>query len=159
MNGFKAIDTSAKPLCSSRRNTISNTRISSCRPSNSIHRIHLILRYTSIIVLISGQDQSKRLSCDPSDSISKQVQASCKSFYATFTSPTSTVTSSIDLYMASEAWHALMELQDEGSVRLIGVSNTYDVRILQILRKSRWCRIASTVRTRKWSLGSCTTGT
>ena len=30
-----------------------------------------------------------------------------------------------------------MELQDEGTVRLIGVSNTYDVRILQALQKAR----------------------
>jgi diketogulonate reductase-like aldo/keto reductase len=30
-----------------------------------------------------------------------------------------------------------MQLQDEGKVRLIGVSNTYDVRILQTLSKER----------------------
>jgi len=30
-----------------------------------------------------------------------------------------------------------MKLQDEGTVRLIGVSNTYDVRILQALQKAR----------------------
>jgi len=30
-----------------------------------------------------------------------------------------------------------MQLQDEGTVRLIGVSNTYDVRILQALQKAR----------------------
>jgi diketogulonate reductase-like aldo/keto reductase len=30
-----------------------------------------------------------------------------------------------------------MKLQDEGTVRLIGVSNTYDVRILQALHKAR----------------------
>ena len=36
-----------------------------------------------------------------------------------------------------EAWKALGQLQDEGKVRLIGVSNTYDVRILASLGKAR----------------------
>ena len=36
-----------------------------------------------------------------------------------------------------EAWKALGDLQDEGKVRLIGVSNTYDVKILAALDKAR----------------------
>jgi diketogulonate reductase-like aldo/keto reductase len=36
-----------------------------------------------------------------------------------------------------EAWKALAQLQDEGKVRLIGISNTYDVKILAALDKSR----------------------
>lgn len=47
-----------------------------------------------------------------------------------------------------EAWRALMRLQDDGKVRMIGVSNTYDVDILQELSKkrkvevvqNRWCK-------------------
>lgn len=36
-----------------------------------------------------------------------------------------------------EAWKALARLQDEGKVSLIGVSNTYDVKILAALDKAR----------------------
>ena len=36
-----------------------------------------------------------------------------------------------------EAWQALAQLQDEGKVRLIGVSNTYDVKILAALDRVR----------------------
>lgn len=32
-----------------------------------------------------------------------------------------------------EAWNVLMELQDEGKVHMIGVSNCYDVRILKYI--------------------------
>jgi len=36
-----------------------------------------------------------------------------------------------------EAWNTLTQLQDEGKVRSIGVSNTYDTRILAALSKVR----------------------
>lgn len=36
-----------------------------------------------------------------------------------------------------EAWRTLMALQDEGKVRMIGVSNTYDVNILHTLSRER----------------------
>lgn len=36
-----------------------------------------------------------------------------------------------------EAWRVLMALQDEGKVRMIGVSNTYDVDILHALGRER----------------------
>ena len=94
-------------------------------------------RYTPI----GGQDTSKPLPYDPSDSISKQVQSSCKKSLSNLR------TTYLDSYILHsplptieqtlEAWHALMKLQDEGTVRLIGVSNTYDVRILQALQKAR----------------------
>jgi len=40
-----------------------------------------------------------------------------------------------------EAWRALMALQDEGKVRMIGVSNTYDVNILHALSRERKVQI------------------
>lgn len=36
-----------------------------------------------------------------------------------------------------EAWRTLMKLQDEGKVRMIGMSNTYDVKIIAALQKLR----------------------
>ncbi|KAG5649808.1 hypothetical protein H0H81_001915 [Sphagnurus paluster] len=36
-----------------------------------------------------------------------------------------------------EAWRTLMSLQDEGKVRLIGISNAYDVNLLHALSRER----------------------
>jgi diketogulonate reductase-like aldo/keto reductase len=36
-----------------------------------------------------------------------------------------------------EAWRALIALQDEGKVRMIGVSNTYDVKTIRALSRER----------------------
>jgi len=94
-------------------------------------------RYTPI----GGQDTSKPLPYDPYDPISKQIQSSCRKSLSNLR------TTYLDSYILHsplptieqtlEAWHTLMQLQDEGTVRLIGVSNTYDVRILQALQKAR----------------------
>jgi len=36
-----------------------------------------------------------------------------------------------------DAWQTLMELQDKGKVKMIGVSNTYNYQILEILGELR----------------------
>lgn len=41
------------------------------------------------------------------------------------------------LKQTMEAWKTLMELQDEGKIRLIGVSNAYDVRVLAAIHEAR----------------------
>jgi diketogulonate reductase-like aldo/keto reductase len=40
-----------------------------------------------------------------------------------------------------EAWHTLMYLQDEGKVRFIGVSNTYNPQMLSSLGEARKVQI------------------
>jgi diketogulonate reductase-like aldo/keto reductase len=41
------------------------------------------------------------------------------------------------LELTLEAWHTLGALQDTGKVGMIGVSNTYDVNVLEALQKVR----------------------
>lgn len=99
--------------------------------------IFLQTKYTPI----GGQDASKPLPYNPSDPISTQIltshQTSLSNLHTTYIdsyllhSPLPTIEQTL------EAWHTLMKLQDEGKVRMIGVSNTYDVRILAALQKAR----------------------
>ena len=95
------------------------------------------VRYTPI----DGQDLTKPIPYNPSDPIAKQVLSSCQK------SLENLGTTYLDSYILHsplptleqtlEAWKTLGQLQDEGKVRLIGVSNTYDVRILASLGKAR----------------------
>ena len=90
---------------------------------------------------IGGQDTTKPIPYNPSDPISQQITTSCQK------SLTNLHTTYIDSYLLHspfptieqtlEAWHTLMKLQDEGKVRMIGMSNTYDVKILATLQKAR----------------------
>lgn len=94
-------------------------------------------KYTSI----NGQDTTKPLPYNPSESIKKQVEASFQNslsnLHTTYLdsyilhSPLKTIEHTL------EAWRVLMALQDEGKVRMIGVSNTYDVDILHALGRER----------------------
>ena len=94
-------------------------------------------RYTSI----GGQDTTKPLPYNPREPIRKQVETSFQNSLANLH------TNYLDSYILHsplktiehtlEAWRTLMALQDEGKVRIIGVSNTYDVDILHALSSER----------------------
>ena len=83
----------------------------------------------------------KPIPYNSADPIKTQVLSSCQK------SLTNLGTTYVDSYLLHspfpaldqtlEAWKALAQLQDEGKVKLIGVSNTYDVRILAALDKAR----------------------
>lgn len=87
-------------------------------------------RFTSI----SGQDVSQPLPYDPSSTIEAQLRSSLA------TSLRHLHTSYLDSYVLHspletyaktlEAWRVLISFQDEGLVRLIGLSNTYDPTVL-----------------------------
>ncbi|KAF8512779.1 NADP-dependent oxidoreductase domain-containing protein, partial [Gautieria morchelliformis] len=109
------------------------------RNNPCIKREHLFLqtKFTSI----GGQDRSLPLPYDPSSSVRAQVlasfQVSLRNLHTTYLdslilhSPLETIGQTL------EAWRTLMQLQDEGKVRMIGVSNTYDVQILNSLCELR----------------------
>lgn len=90
-------------------------------------------RFTSI----SGQDTSLALPYDPSDPPRTQLLDSFS------TSLRQLRTTYLDAYVLHsplrtfaqtlEAWRALAELQDAGKVRAIGLSNVYDVRLIERL--------------------------
>ncbi len=99
------------------------------------------LRFTSI----DGQDRSKPLPYDPSATIPEQVRTSFEKSLANLR------TAYIDSYLLHsplrtiqqtlEAWRVLIKLQDEGKIRMIGVSNTYDVGILRALGQERQVQV------------------
>jgi len=84
---------------------------------------------------------TKHIPYNPSDSISQQITTSCEkslnNLHTTYLdsyllhSPLPTIEETL------EAWHTLIKLQDEGKVRIIGLSNTYDVKKLAALQKVR----------------------
>lgn len=99
---------------------------------------------------IDGQDQSQPLPYNPADPIPKQITTSVQKSLANLH------TTYLDSYLLHspfatwkqtlEAWNTLAALQDAGTVRLIGVSNTYSaamvlrlsaVRAVQVVQ-NRW---------------------
>lgn len=124
--------------------TESNAKIFGFRQSKSLRSLwigvsksELPRRFTSL----AGQDTTKPLPYDPSLPVSSQLTASIH------TSLSNLHTSYLDsvllhsplrtLAETLECWKALGELQDAGVVRMIGVSNVYDVGILKDMGRVR----------------------
>jgi diketogulonate reductase-like aldo/keto reductase len=92
-----------------------------------------MVRFTSI----GGQDRIKPLPYDPNLSVKEQVNMSFAKSLENLR------TTYLDSYMLHspletlkrtiEAWQVLISLKKEGRARMIGVSNTYNVEILQAL--------------------------
>jgi diketogulonate reductase-like aldo/keto reductase len=90
---------------------------------------------------IGGQDLNKPIPYHVKDAVKDQIAASLR------VSLRNLRTSYIDSYLLHsplrtteatlEAWRALMAAQDAGTIRKIGVSNVYDVRILAALGELR----------------------
>ena len=88
---------------------------------------------------IGGQDKSQPLPYDPSNRLETQIKTSFQ------TSLDNLRTSYLDslllhsplntLAQTITAWKTLMALQDSGKVKFIGVSNTYDVAVLETLER------------------------
>ena len=96
-----------------------------------------IYRFTSI----SGQDASKPIPYDPKAPVTDQV---FKSFETSLRNLRTTYLDSYVLHgpletlaQTKEAWKAMGSLQDAGKVRLVGISNAYDVDILKALAVDR----------------------
>ncbi|CAA7260657.1 unnamed protein product [Cyclocybe aegerita] len=137
LNGFRAIDTACQPK--HYREDLVGAALLELQEKHNIKREDLFLqtKYTPI----GGQDRTKPPPYNPSDSIPNQIlasiQKSLSNLHTTYLdsyllhSPLPTIEQTL------EAWTTLRQLQDEGKVRLIGVSNTYDVRVLAALQKMR----------------------
>ncbi|KAJ7495901.1 NADP-dependent oxidoreductase domain-containing protein [Mycena galericulata] len=136
LKGFRAIDTACQPK-HYREDLVGDALLT--LQTHGIKREDLFLqtKYTPI----DGQTTSKPLPYDPATSITTQINASFA------TSLSHLHTTYLDSYILHsplptieetlEAWAALGALQDAGHVRAIGVSNTYDVRVLRALAAVR----------------------
>ncbi|PPQ63729.1 hypothetical protein CVT24_004238 [Panaeolus cyanescens] len=135
--GFNAIDTACQPK--HYREDLVGAALAELQEKEGLKRENLFLqtKYTPI----SGQDKSKPLPYNPSNPISTQILTSCQK------SLSNLHTTYIDSYLLHsplptlnetlEAWSTLMQLQDEGKVKMIGISNVYEVKILAALQKLR----------------------
>ncbi|KAG5728759.1 Aldo-keto reductase family 1 member B10 [Termitomyces sp. T112] len=147
LEGFRAIDTACQPK--HYREDLVGEALEVLRKEHGVNREELFLqtKYTPI----KGHDTKLPLPYNPNDSIRDQIQTSFQKSLANLK------TTYLDSYLLHspfktleqtlEAWHALMSLQDEGKVGMIGVSNTYDVNLLFALGRARkvqvvqnrWC--------------------
>ncbi|KAG7446675.1 Aldo/keto reductase [Guyanagaster necrorhizus] len=141
LNGFKAIDTACQPK--HYREDLVGNALQTLKEVHGIERDRLFIqtKFTSI----DGQDRSKPLPYDPSATVPEQVRTSFEKSLANLR------TAYIDSYILHsplrtihqtlEAWRVLIKLQDEGKVRMIGVSNAYDVGILRALGQERQVQV------------------
>ncbi|KAF5349577.1 hypothetical protein D9756_008883 [Leucocoprinus leucothites] len=137
LKGFRAIDTACQPK--HYREDLVGEALAALQEKHGIKREDLWLQ--TKFTALSGQDTSQPLPYDPSDPIPKQITSS---FSKSLSNLRTTYLDSYVLHsplptldQTLEAWKALSTLQDEGKVKLIGVSNTYDVRVLAALCKVR----------------------
>ncbi|TFY64055.1 hypothetical protein EVJ58_g2874, partial [Rhodofomes roseus] len=141
VNGFRAIDTAGQPKHYNEE--LVGEALEILQKQHDIKREDLWIqtKFTSL----GGQDRSKPLPYNPSDPIPTQIQTSVqnslKNLRTTYLdslllhSPLSRLPDTV------AAWRALVELQDSGTVRTIGMSNTYDVRILEKLEQETGRRV------------------
>jgi len=92
-------------------------------------------RFTSI----GGQDTSQPLPYNPSSTIEAQIRnslaTSLRQLRTTYLD-SYVLHSPLETYAETlEAWRVLVGFQDEGRVRVIGLSNTYDPSLLARLRE------------------------
>ncbi|EJD03217.1 Aldo/keto reductase [Fomitiporia mediterranea MF3/22] len=137
LQGFTAIDTACQPK--HYREDLVGEALQVLYDQHGIKRDDLWLqtKFTSI----AGQDTSKPLPYDPSLSIPDQIKASFQ------TSLKNLRTTYLDSYILHSplptlhdtltAWHTLGSLQDSGSVGMIGVSNAYDVDVIEAMAAER----------------------
>ncbi|KAG9316802.1 NADP-dependent oxidoreductase domain-containing protein [Chiua virens] len=137
LQGFRAVDTACQPK--HYREDLVGEALDVLQKNHDIKRneMHIQTKFTPI----GGQDLSKPIPYDIRDPVKDQIATSLRASLHNLR------TSYIDSYLLHsplrtmkatlEAWRALMAAQDAGTVRKIGVSNVYDVRILAALTELR----------------------
>ncbi|EMD33671.1 hypothetical protein CERSUDRAFT_98233 [Gelatoporia subvermispora B] len=133
LNGFRAIDTACQPK--HYREDLVGEALLILRDKHGIRREDLYIQ--TKFTPIGGQDTAQPLPYDPSSPLEQQIESSFErslsNLHTTYLdslllhSPLST------LQQTLAAWRVLVTLQDSGKVKHIGVSNTYDVSILDAL--------------------------
>ncbi|PFH53694.1 hypothetical protein AMATHDRAFT_930 [Amanita thiersii Skay4041] len=126
LQGFRAIDTACQPK--HYQEDLVGEALSILQEKHGIKREDIFIQTKY------GQDSSKPLPYNPTSSIQSQIHQSFRKSLSNLR------TTYVDSYLLHsplpttqqtlEAWRTLMQLQDEGKVKKIGVSNTYDVSLL-----------------------------
>ncbi|EJF55834.1 Aldo/keto reductase [Dichomitus squalens] len=135
LHGFRAIDTACQPK--HYREDLVGAALQILYDQHGIKREELFLqtKFTSI----DGQDQNQPLPYDPSADIPTQIQSSLrtslKNLRTTYLDSLVLHSPLRTLSQTLAAWRTLVSLQASGVVRKIGVSNTYDVAVLESLER------------------------
>jgi len=133
LQGFRGIDTACQPK--HYREDLVGDALRILQENHGIKREELFIqtKYTPI----GGQDKSQPLPYDPASSITEQVRASfarSQMNLGTAFIDSLLLHSPLDTPEGTlEAWKALRQLQQEGKVGFIGLSNCYRIRILLAL--------------------------
>ncbi|KAI5123904.1 hypothetical protein M0805_005720 [Coniferiporia weirii] len=137
LQGFRAIDTACQPK--HYREDLVGDALQTLYDEHGIKRedIWLQTKFTSI----GGQDATKPLPYDPTAPVQEQIRTSVQ------TSLRNLRTTYLDSYVlhsplqtlaaTRDAWRELGALQDAGVLRRIGVSNAYEVALLEALGAER----------------------
>ncbi|KAK7692408.1 hypothetical protein QCA50_004033 [Cerrena zonata] len=135
LNGFRAIDTACQPK--HYREDLVGEALGILQDKHRIKREDLFIQ--TKFTPIGGQDKTQPLPYDPSNRLETQIntsfQKSLENLRTTYLdslllhSPLNTLAQTVT------AWKTLMALQDSGKVKFIGVSNTYDVAVLETLER------------------------
>ncbi|TFY81482.1 hypothetical protein EWM64_g2527 [Hericium alpestre] len=134
LNGFRAIDTACQPK--HYREDLVGEALEELVNKHGINRkdLYVQTKYTPI----SGQDRSQPLPYNPEDPVYDQTRASVatslKQLRVSYLDGCLLHSVLPTLNQTLDAWTALIELQDEGKVRKIGMSNVYDPRVLDHLQ-------------------------
>ncbi|KZT10871.1 Aldo/keto reductase [Laetiporus sulphureus 93-53] len=135
LNGFRAIDTAAQPK--HYREDLVGEALRLLQEKHGIRREDLFIqtKYTTL----SGQDRSRPLPYNSRDDIATQietsVQTSMRNLHTTYLDSLLLHSPFGRLEDTITAWRVLIKLQNAGTVKIIGVSNTYDVNIIEMLEK------------------------
>ncbi|KAI0684936.1 Aldo/keto reductase [Cytidiella melzeri] len=141
LSGFRAIDTAGQPR--HYREELVGEALETLQREHGIKREELFLqtKFTSL----GGHDRSKPIPYDPNSRLETQVHSS---FNNSLNNLRTTYVDSYILHSPLEtlprtltAWKALIQLQDLGKVKFIGVSNTYDVSVLEALERDGGRRV------------------
>ncbi|CAE6395003.1 unnamed protein product [Rhizoctonia solani] len=134
LQGFRGIDTACQPK--HYREDLVGEALAEMYEQNRVSRedIFIQTKYTPI----GGHDRSQPIPYDPSAPIPTQIRTSFQKSLSNLR------TTWLDSYLlhspldtparTKEAWGTLCDLRNEGLVRRIGVSNTYDVQTLELLQ-------------------------
>ncbi|EPS93590.1 hypothetical protein FOMPIDRAFT_95982 [Fomitopsis schrenkii] len=135
LNGFRAIDTAGQPKHYNEELVGEALEILQTKHGIKREDLWIQTKFTSL----GGQDRTKPLPYNPTDPLPTQIQSSVQSSLRNLRTPY------LDALLLHSplprladtvaAWRALIALQDAGTVRTIGVSNTYDVRVLGQLER------------------------
>ncbi|KAI1795556.1 Aldo/keto reductase [Ganoderma leucocontextum] len=135
LHGFRTIDTACQPK--HYREDLVGAALQILYDEHGIKRedIFLQTKFTSI----DGQDQTQPLPYDPKTDIPTQIQSSIqtslKNLRTTYLDSLVLHSPLRTLPQTLIAWRTLISLQESGVVRKIGVSNTYDVAVLEALER------------------------